>query len=500
MNSLLVLPVIIPLGGALFLCMLRKRTAAVTAGSWLTAGFGLTAGVMLMSLVVKQGPQAVSLGSWPAPYGIVFAADLFSAAMVLITGGVGLGIVVYSAADLKHNPSFAYYQVLIQFLLAGVNGAFLTADLFNLYVWFEVMLIASFGLMLLDAGSIQIHGGVKYVFLNLISTLTMLLAIGLLYGATGMLNFAELHHKTAVLSPGLIHILAGLFLFSFSVKSALFPLYAWLPASYHTLPSSIAALFAALLTKVGIYALIRTFTLVFPFEGTGWQTVLIAVSGLTMLTGVLGAASQFTIKKILSFHIISQVGYIIIGIALHTRLALAGSILYLIHHIIVKANLFLIGGFLNRKFGSDQLSKMGGVYRSFPVLAVLFMIPAFSLAGFPPLSGFWSKFAVIRASIETDHYWLAATALIVSVLTVYSMLKIWNEAFWKPAPTDPVSKPVRSVSSQETCLYLVPIAAFALMTLIIGLAAEPFFRFADQAAMQLLEPADYIQAVLGVNG
>lgn len=489
-----ILPVIIPLCGAVMLFILKKNCRAVTVGAWIIAATGTVASLFLIHQVNHYGPVAVAAGSWPAPFGIVFAADLLSAAMVLITWIIALGVVVYAAADLQSSPSYTRYHLLIQLLLTGVNGAFLTADLFNLYVWFEVMLIASFALMVLDAGKPQIDGSVKYVFLNLISTLTFLLAIGLIYGATGMLNLAGLHMKTASLSPALASLLTGLFLFSFSVKSALFPVFAWLPASYHTLPASVAALFAALLTKVGIYAMMRIFTLVLPFEGSIWQTILIAVSGLTMLTGVLGAASQYTIKRILSFHIISQVGYIIIGLALYTRLALAGAILYLIHHIIVKANLFLIGGFLNRRFGSDHLSKIGGIYKSFPLVAGLFIIPAFSLAGFPPLSGFWSKFAVIRASIETGQYLLAGTALFVGILTVYSMLKIWNQAFWAPAPE---KSPLLTISKKETALYLLPIAVSALMTIIIGLAAEPFFNYADRAAMQLLDPVRYIKAVLG---
>lgn len=495
MSWLIILPVIFPLCGTFFLYLFRKHNRIVTAVSWATSGFGVIVSILLMHRVYILGPQAISLGSWPAPFGVVFAADLLSAAMVAVTWLIGLGVVVYAAADLNPNPSYPRFHLLIHFLLTGVNGAFLTGDLFNLYVWFEVMLVASFGLMTLDADTTQIHGSIKYVLLNLISTLTLLLAIGLLYGATGMLNLAGLHFKTHTLSPGFVSLLSGLFLFSFSVKSALFPVFAWLPASYHTLPSSIAALFAGLLTKVGIYAMMRIFTLVLPFEGTIWQTILIVLSGLTMLTGVLGAAGRFTIKKILSFHIISQVGYIIIGLALYTRLALAGSILYLIHHIIVKANLFLIGGFLNRKFGSDHLSQMGGVYRSVPLVAVLFLIPAFSLAGFPPLSGFWSKFAVVRASLETGHTILAATALFVGVLTVYSMLKIWNQVFWEAAPNDVTPSP--SVSFRETGLYLVPIAIFALITIIIGLFAEPFFQYADRAAVQLLDPILYVKAVLG---
>ncbi|WP_022669392.1 proton-conducting transporter membrane subunit [Desulfospira joergensenii] len=490
-----ILPLIIPLCGAVLLFMAKKNMRAVTSGAWMITGIGTLVSVLLICRVNQNGPVAVAMGSWPAPFGIVFAADLLSAAMVLISWIIAMGVVIYAAADLESSPAYSRYHLLIQLLLAGVNGAFLTADLFNLYVWFEVMLIASFSLMVLDAGEQQIHGSIRYVFLNLISTMTFLLAIGLIYGATGMLNLAGLHLKSASLSPGLATLLTGLFLFSFSVKSALFPVFAWLPASYHTLPASVAALFAALLTKVGIYAMMRIFTLVLPFEGSIWQTLLIVVSGLTMLTGVLGAASQYTIKRILSFHIISQVGYIIIGLALYTRLALAGSILYLIHHIIVKANLFLIGGFLNHRFGSDHLSKTGGVYKSFPFLALLFMIPAFSLAGFPPLSGFWSKFAVIRAGIETGHYLLAGTALFVGILTIYSMLKIWNQAFWTPAPETAPSQPFPN--QKRTVPYLIPIGVFALMTIIIGLAAEPFFNFADRAAMQLLDPVLYIKAVLG---
>ncbi len=495
MSWLIILPVIFPLCGTFFLYLFRKHNRTVTAVSWAISGFGVIVSSLLMHRVYILGPQAIALGSWPAPFGVVFAADLLSAAMVAVTWLIGLGVVVYAAADLSSNPSYPRFHLLIHFLLTGVNGAFLTGDLFNLYVWFEVMLIASFGLMTLDADTTQIHGSIKYVLLNLISTLTLLLAIGLLYGATGMLNLAGLHSKIHTLSPGFVSLLSGLFLFSFSVKSALFPVFAWLPASYHTLPSSIAALFAGLLTKVGIYAMMRIFTLVLPFEGTIWQTILIVLSGLTMLTGVLGAASRFTIKKILSFHIISQVGYIIIGLALYTRTALAGSILYLIHHIIVKANLFLIGGFLNRKFGSDHLSQMGGVYRSLPLVAVLFLIPAFSLAGFPPLSGFWSKFAVIRASLETGHTILAATALFVGVLTVYSMLKIWNQVFWEAAPSAATSPP--SVTFRETALYLVPIGILALITIIIGLFAEPFYQYADRAAVHLLDPVFYVKAVLG---
>ncbi|SHI19285.1 Na+/H+ antiporter subunit D [Ferrimonas marina] len=490
----LTLPVILPLACASIGYFLRHRPQTITALCLVSSALSLLAAILLMQQVISAGPQAVAFGSWAAPFGIVFVADLLGAAMALITTLVGLAIVIYGAADIWNKPSYGLYQVLFQVLLAGVAGAFLTGDIFNLYVWFEVMLIASFGLMVLDAEGQQLRGAVRYVVLNLISTLFFLLAIGLLYGATGTLNLADLHTKAAALPGATAALLTAMFLFAFAIKSALFPVFAWLPASYHTLPSGVVALFAALLTKVGVYALIRLFTLVFPLDQGQWQPLLITVAGLTMLTGVLGAACQYSIKRILSFHIVSQIGYMLMGLALFTPLALAGAIFYLIHHIIVKANLFLIGGVIQRRFGTDELADVGGLYRASPGLALLFLIPAFSLAGFPPLSGFWGKFLVIKASLQTEQFLLAGTALAVGLLTLFSMTKIWHEAFWKPAPVSE-GEP-EALSKRDRRLYLAPIITLALMTLVIGTVAEPFYRIAMQSAEQLLDPQAYIQAVL----
>ncbi|WP_087026432.1 proton-conducting transporter membrane subunit [Thaumasiovibrio subtropicus] len=494
-DMLLTLPVIIPLIAATAGFFIRHSHSWATRVGIGAASLSMLAAIGLMLEVLNHGPQAVAFGSWSAPFGIVFAADILGAAMALITTIIGLATVIYASADLNQKPSYGMYHMLFQVLLAGVSGAFLTGDIFNLYVWFEVMLIASFGLMVLDAKGKQIDGAVKYVVLNLVSTLAFLLAIGLLYGATGTLNLADLYSKAALIPSTTATFLCALFLFGFAIKSALFPVFAWLPASYHTLPSGVVALFAALLTKVGVYALIRLFTLVFPLDQSGMQPLLLVIAGLTMLTGVLGAASQFAIKRILSFHIISQIGYMVMGLALFTPLALAGMIFYLIHHIIVKANLFLIGGFLARKFGSDNLGRLGGIYKSKPWLAVLFLIPAFSLAGFPPLSGFWGKFLVIKASFQTEHYLLGATALLVGLLTVFSMTKIWNEAFWKAAPEEPTE----TLTHSERVLYIVPMVVLAALTVTIGLAAEPFYQVAVESAEQLLDPTPYIQAVLGVT-
>ncbi|WGY47120.1 proton-conducting transporter membrane subunit [Vibrio sp. ABG19] len=493
-SVLLTLPVVIALFTAIGLFFVRDSHRVSEWVSAISSIFTLIVSWVLGVTVFEQGPQAVAFGQWPAPFGIVFVADLFSVAMVTVTALIGVVSVFYAMADLSHKPAYGLYHMLMHVLLAGVYGAFLTGDIFNLYVWFEVMLIASFALMVTNARKQQIDGAVKYVVLNLVSTLVFLLAIGLLYGATGTLNLADLHGKVGRLSVEIQTSLAALFLFAFAIKSALFPLFAWLPASYHTLPSGVVALFAALLTKVGVYALMRVFTLVFPLPGSGWQSTLIWVAALTMLTGVLGAASQFSIKKILSFHIISQIGYMIMGLALYTPLALSGAIFYIVHHIIVKANLFLIGGFLERRYGSDQLAQLGGVYKAMPWLAVLFLIPAFSLAGFPPLSGFWGKFLVIKASVETTYYVLATVALVVGLLTIFSMTKIWSEAFWKASPE--VRKEA-SLPVKIQWLYCAPIVLLTLITVLIGLVAELFYQFALQAAGQLLQPDGYIYAVLG---
>ncbi|PLX57999.1 MAG: Na+/H+ antiporter subunit D, partial [Vibrio alginolyticus] len=368
-SILLTLPVVLSLSTALTIFFVRRSTKSVEWLSGASAILNLVVAGLLTENIISNGIQAVAFGQWQAPFGIVFVADYFSVAMVMITAVIGAICVFYAMADLHRKPSYSNYHALTHVLLAGVYGAFLTGDIFNLYVWFEVMLIASFGLMVLDATKTQIDGAVKYVMLNLISTLVFLLAIGLLYGATGTLNLADLYTKAGESELSINMMLSALFLFAFSIKAALFPLFAWLPASYHTLPSGVVALFAALLTKVGVYALIRVFTLVFPLAESGWQPTLIWIAGLTMLTGVLGAASQFDIKKILSFHIISQIGYMIMGLAIYTPLALAGAIFYIVHHIIVKANLFLIGGFIERKYGSSQLEHLGGVYKAMPWLA-----------------------------------------------------------------------------------------------------------------------------------
>jgi multicomponent Na+:H+ antiporter subunit D len=286
-----------------------------------------------------------------------------------------------------------------------------------------------------------------------------------------------------------------LFLIAFGIKAAIFPLFFWLPASYHTPPAAISAIFAGLLTKVGVYAIIRTFSLIFIQNTDFFLTSLLVLAALTMLSGVLGAASQNDIRKILSFHIISQIGYMILGMAFYTPLALTGTIFYILHHIIVKTNLFLISGVIRMISGTEKLVQLGGLYKKYPILAVLFIIPAFALAGIPPLSGFFAKFSLILAGLDIQQYILVAIAMLVGIMTLFSMIKIWSEAFWKGDPIGTTEMMTSEKRSYHPAMIL-PIASLALLTVLIGLFAEPLLQVASQAAEQILNPNTYITTVL----
>jgi multicomponent Na+:H+ antiporter subunit D len=492
---LLALPIVIPFLTAVLAFLTRGNPL----GRWISVAGStvlLLASVVLMNAVLRDGVIAGQMGSWPAPFGITLVADLLSAVMVLITAIVAVAVSIYAIADVDEGMERLGYHALFNMLIAGVVGAFITGDLFNLYVWFEVMLIASFGLLVLGGRPEQIDGGVKYVALNLVSTIMFLTGIGLLYGMTGTLNMADLASAVDAADQRLLTIVAVLFMIAFGVKAAVFPLFFWLPASYHTPAFSVSAVFAGLLTKVGVYALLRMFTLVFDQDTAFTHTILLWVAALTMIVGVLGAAAQSDMRKILSFHIVSQIGYMIMGLALLTPLALVGAVFYLVHHIVVKANLFLIAGVAQRIAGDTELSRIGGLYKSAPLLAVLFIVPAFSLAGFPPLSGFWAKFLLVKAALDIEGWVIAAVALAVGLLTIYSMTKIWAQAFWEPHP-DGIEPTLSTLSRRDRTAMLIPIAGLAALTVTIGVMPDPFVRFAEASAAQLLDPAAYISAVLG---
>ncbi|REK18425.1 MAG: Na+/H+ antiporter subunit D [Planctomycetota bacterium] len=499
MNLVTVLPIVIPLVTAI-VSLFAWRSLRVQRWISLAGAAGLLGSAVALLVAVRAGGiQATQIGDWPAPYGITFVADHLTATMVLLAGIIGMAVVPYSCASVDREQEEAAYHPLLHVLLMGVCGAFLTGDLFNLYVWFEVMLISSFVLMGLGGRRPQLEGALKYVALNLIASFIFLVSVGLLYAAVGTLNMADLATRVPDLDRGIATSLAMSFLVAFGVKAAVFPLFFWLPASYHTQPAAVAAIFAGLLTKVGVYAMFRVFTLVFVLRDVGaTQTLLLVLSMLTMVTGVLGAVAQNELRRLLSFHIISQIGYMVVALALFTPLSIAAGVFFVAHNTLAKSTLFLVSGVVERRRGTYDLDRLGGTYRESPWLALLFALPALALAGIPPLSGFVAKLEIVQAGLEADAYIAVATALAVSLLTLFSMSKIWNAVFWQPPPAS--EPPPRRPPAGERWLMECPTAVMAAFTVVVGLAAGPLFGWTQAAADELLGPfgpSGYVERVLG---
>lgn len=492
MNLVVALPVVIPLvAGAASLVAWRSHNAQRVLAVFGTGAL-LASAVWLLSNVATRGILVMQAGGWPAPFGIVLVADWLSALAVLLTGIVGFAAAVYSLPKATRKMEHAGYYALMHVLLAGVAGAFLTGDIFNLYVWFEIMLLASFALLAMGGERPQMAGALKYVVLNLISSALFLTAVGLLYGLTGTLNMADLSVKIAAAGgQGHVTVVATLFMIAFGIKAAAFPLFFWLPASYHTPPVAVSALFAGLLTKVGVYALYRVFTLIFTSDVGYTHEILKWVALATMLSGVLGAVAQVEFRRTLSFLVVSGIGYMMLGLALYTPLALAGGIFYLAHDVLAKANLFFLSGATFRLRGSHALDRLGGLWKSHAGLGILFLIPALALSGVPPFSGFWAKLLLVKAGIAQDQWPVVVVLLLTGALTLYSMMKIWMEAFWKKAPA---GAPLPQRLPFAMRFVIVGLAA---ATLFVSFGAESVWRLAESAAEQLMDPRAYIAAVLG---
>ena len=501
MDSLfLIAPILIPLASGIIAFLLPKSRAWQASFGILASLALVAASVRLFTMVDDGTIVKLTMSNWPAPFGIVFVSDILSAAMVVVTAIMGLATSLYMYADIDALRFRYGFVSMLQFLQVGICGAFLTGDIFNLYVWYEVMLITSFALLSMGGHRMQIYGTIKYLGLNLIATVLLLTAIALLYGATGTLNMADLSRTVPQIDdPVLLNLIAVFFIVAFGIKSAVFPLFFWLPASYHLPTVSVSAIFAGMLTKVGVYSLVRVFTLIFTTDVDFTHSILLWISGFTMVSGVLGAAIQMNVRRILSFHIISQIGYMVMGLALFSAHAVAGTVFYIIHHILVKANLFFMSGVIRYHTGSFALPRIGGLYVAAPVVSILFLIPAFSLAGFPPLSGFWAKLLLIQAGLQLENGWIVAAALFTGLFTIYSMTKIWGEAFWKAHPDEALQAEKGNIpmTSLEYASLLAPGFLLGSMTMTIGLYPEYFLQIAQSSAEQLMNPSVYVDAVLG---
>jgi multicomponent Na+:H+ antiporter subunit D len=461
----------------------------------------LAIGLALFLKTWNTGFHTLHAGNWKPPFGISFIADTLSATLVLLTSIVGLAVGLFSTVGISINRIKYGFFPIFHFLLMGLIGAFLTGDLFNLYVWFEVVIISSFVLITLGGKKMQMEGAIKYVALNMLASTIFLTAIGLLYGLTGTLNMADLAVKVPLIAnKGIVNVTALLFFVGFGIKAAVFPLYFWLPSSYHTPPSAIAAIFGGLLTKLGIYALLRMFTLIFAIDNFTYNLfILIAI--MTMITGALGMINKKSIRKVFSYMIVCHIGYLIAGLALSTEKALSGTIFYLMHDIIAKSNLFLIAGIIYKIRSSTDMRRLGGLYKDYPKLSLLMLFILLSISGVPPLSGFWPKLNIMSEALSTHNYVLLFAIIISSFVTLIMIAKIWVEVFLKPIPKDNPEQDntFEPLSFVKKSTLILPIMLLAFVSFSFAFKPGAFMTLSDKIAHELHHKQNYIDAIFMIN-
>lgn len=508
LENLIILFVAIPMGTGVIGVLLKQRVqiARVLGVLSFLSTSALAVGLLVHLRSHPTGIFVSQMGAWPAPFGISVVFDSLSGLLLAASSLVALGCYVHSFSTVEPTAEKRYFHALVQLLMFGVNLAFLTGDLFNLFVSFEIMLMASYCLLTFGGTRLQMTQAYKYVLLNLIGSTVFVIGAGLVYGMTGTLNFADLALFVAerqaqgrALPPGFAALSIALLLV-FGLKGAIFPLWFWLPDTYYTCNVSIAGLFAGMLTKVGIYAIARTFPMIFAHGGSDAAKIVMPIlaisAAFTMFLGVLGAVSHHNIRRILAVHVISQVGYMVFGLALMTQIALAGCLFYMIQHMVVKSCLFLCCGIIERHTGTDDLDRSGGLLRRDWYLALVFFIAAMSLVGLPPLSGFFGKLVIVREGWDT-RWWLSIFGLLTGALTLLSMLKIWSYCFWSPQAAAIERTPENLPNRGSLRPAYAGATLLVLVALFLGFGAQPVYEIAFRAGRQLADPDEYIAAVLG---
>lgn len=458
----------------------------------------LLSSILLLHQTITQKMVVLNVGNWQHTYGIVLGVDLFSAGMILLTSFLALLTWFYSSTWMGSKSVSSIFNTVFFTLLLGLTGSFMAADLFNLYVWFEVMLVSSFVLLTLGGKKLQLEGAIKYVAINVFASTIFLAGVGLIYGLTGTINMAMAGLVIeSIGNHALVNVAGAFFLIAFGIKAAIFPLFFWLPASYHTAPIGFSSLLMAMMTKVGVYTLIRFFTLIIPVNDTPFQLIFMILAGFTMLVGVLGAAAQTDFRRILSFHIVSQIGYMLMGLAIGTPLAIAGAMFFILHNVLVKTNLFFVAGLIGKNAGTYSLQQLGGIFSKLPVLALLFAISAFSLTGVPPLTGFWGKFILAKAGFLSGDWIIVTVSLVVSLFTLFSMTKIWNYVFWKPLPIGeklPANNFADLFANNKAMLVIIFLLSAVI--LVVSFVPNPFIEFAEKAARFVVERDEYIGFII----
>ncbi|MFI0356803.1 Na+/H+ antiporter subunit D [Actinomadura sp. 9N407] len=511
MNQAVPLPVLLPLLAAGIKIMLGPRRPGLQRAISVTV-LAAVLGIAIALLVAadRSGPLVARLGGWPAPIGITLVADRLSALMLVVSSAVTLCVMIYAIGQdmAERGPltPLSVFHPTYLLLAAGVADAFLASDLFNLFVGFEIMLMASYVLITMGGTAARIRAGTMYIIVALLSSSMFLIAIAVLYAATGTVNLAHLAGRIAELPHGIALAAQLMLLTAFGVKAAVFPLSMWLPDSYPTAPAPVTAVFAGLLTKIGIYGVIRAETLLFP--GGAVRTVLLVAALLSMLVGVLGAMVQVDLKRLLSFTLVSHIGYMIFGVALGSVAALSATVFYVLHHITIQTALFLVSGLIERRGGSASMNRLGGLARTAPLIGVLFFVPAMNLGGIPPMSGFLGKLGLLDAGVRDGGplaLVLVAAAVVTSLLTLYALVKVWNQVFWRapvvpePQETDEDEESDEDEEVQPTIRLPAAMVGATLVMVALSLAytvgGGPLVELTGRTAAELAGPHAYTSAV-----
>ena len=490
MSNMIVLPLIVPVITAILLVFLRENIIIQRIVSLCTLGFVVIISAVLLLEVQSQGVMRIDFSGWLPPFGILFVADSFAMLLVLVANIVATICVIYAFFTIGEHYEKMYFYPFVLLMVAGVNGSFLTGDIFNLFVCFEVMLLASYALISLGGGKVQLREALKYVLINIVASWIFLVALAFLYGTIGTLNMAHISLRVteAGVDP-LITTVGLVFLIVFSLKAGLL-LFFWLPGSYSVPPTAIAALFAALLTKVGIYALVRTFTLLFTTNPEVTHLTLGIMAGLTIIAGCMGALAGRDVRAIAAYNVLIGVGFIVAGLAIGTESALQGVTYYLMHDMVVKAMLFLAVGMMIYVTGETTIDKMSGLIRNYPFFGWLFFVMMCSLAGIPPLSGFLGKVLIGQGAIEGGNFVLLGLGFLSSLIVLYSLLRIFLSSFF--------GETIISIEDEKPLpkRIVLPLTLLAVCTIALGIGAEWMAPYVKDAAETFHTPSGYIDAVL----